>query len=824
MEGKGSVSETSGKNGKSPEIADTVPTPGGAEPSSEPSGPTLDPEDVPNQGNAAEAPLVGRRLGNYEVLGHLATGGFGEVYLARDTSLDRRAAIKFMRNPLDRGQLELFEREAKALAALGKTPAIVQIYGWDTYRDQHYFALEFVEGSARKLLKEKPEGLPVAVALGIAADCAEALHAAHQLDILHRDVKTANILVEPNGQAKLTDFGLAHFKGEGEFSIAGFVSGSPGYMSPEQAVGKALDARTDIFSLGVTLYELLSGQRPFEGDTAGEVVASVKADRRRPLRDRRPDLAAEICAVVEKAMAHRPGQRYQTAADFAHELRVLINKLERRGAVGGAGGGRVSGPRWVPGVMAACAVLLVVLALAPAVVKWRGRGERGGPSVHSALAVAQACMDRGDFAAAEEAYRRYLEAAPAEDRVLYGLVLARIGLRKLDEARAEAASIGDDAVRRECQAVLDFHARGEEARDTIEAAAPAASTPYPKVLLSKIDVAKNEYGQVVERLQGLTRDRFRFGYQYAESLQTLGQAYYRMNDYAQAQAVFRQLQDTAAPARQQIAGAYLRIVTQKLDEARHDRVRERAQAIRALLDAEPEPQTEADLWTSRPLTFLVLPVEVRRSRYALEAAWMDLLPGWLSDALARQSAMEAVERENIDDILAEQELSGLLSDKAGQLALGRILGARLMLQCTFARLGEREVVTVKMVDVESTVRKPVERVVLGPSAAPDDVAVDAIASAVYAAARSAYPLQARLYAGADAPEINIGATVGLRPGMVFDAFADPDASPVPDLTVRVGESVGGRVTPVEVSGRELTLPAEPKEGLFVRERPADVAS
>jgi tRNA A-37 threonylcarbamoyl transferase component Bud32 len=274
--------------------------------------------------------LLGKRLGNFEIISILGRGGFGAVYKARDTKLARDVAIKFLHNPMDAGRRKLFEREARALAALSKEVSIVAIYEWGEIGEQNYIVQEFVEGGTERLLKEHAHGLPVIQALGIAADCAEALQAAHTAGILHRDIKPANILLEPaTGRAKVADFGLARLAEEsGEFTIAGGLSGSPPYMSPEQASAAELDGRSDIFSLGVTLYELLCGVRPFEGTSSSKIMDNIRRNERIPLVQRRPDLPDTVRAIVDKAIAHYPNERYQTAGELALDLRDAIASFD----------------------------------------------------------------------------------------------------------------------------------------------------------------------------------------------------------------------------------------------------------------------------------------------------------------------------------------------------------------------------------------------------------------------------------------------------------------------------------------------------------------
>ncbi len=282
-------------------------------------------------GDAFDDPLIGAHLDNIEVLSLLGQGGFGKVYRGRDVRLDRTVAVKVLRDMLEPRHRQLFEREAQAIAALGNHPNIVVIYAWGEFKGHSYFVLQFVETSARQLLQDRQGGLPVREALRIALQAAEALSYAHGHGIIHRDIKPGNILIEPkSGQAKLADFGMARvFEApDQESTLGGAISGSPPYMSPEQIQGEPLDARSDIFSLGVTLYELLSGGRPFEGHSALDVLHRVRTDDRIPLSRRLPGLPRSVLEIVNKATAHKPADRYQTAKELAAELRACLEHLE----------------------------------------------------------------------------------------------------------------------------------------------------------------------------------------------------------------------------------------------------------------------------------------------------------------------------------------------------------------------------------------------------------------------------------------------------------------------------------------------------------------
>ena len=269
-------------------------------------------------------PLVGRTIGNYKVLAVLGRGGFGSVYKAKDLKLGRAVALKFLNQAGESMHAELFEREAKALGALSKHNNIVQIHAWDEFEGKNFFVLEYMPLSAFNLLREFPDGLPIDMATRIVAECADALQFAHDSEILHRDIKAQNILLEDkNGAAKIADFGLARICGSSSNTIEGAAFGSPAYMAPEQARGQQLTNLCDIYSLGVTLYELLCGKPAVSGSSVLEMIEKVKNNDRIPLRTQKPDLPAALYAIVDKATAMDPRMRYQSASEMAADLRDL---------------------------------------------------------------------------------------------------------------------------------------------------------------------------------------------------------------------------------------------------------------------------------------------------------------------------------------------------------------------------------------------------------------------------------------------------------------------------------------------------------------------
>jgi serine/threonine protein kinase/Tol biopolymer transport system component len=281
-------------------------------------------------------PATGQTLGHFRIVSELGKGGMGEVYLAEDQKLRRKVALKLLPREFatQKDSLRRFEQEARAASALNH-PNIVTIYEIDQAGDTHFIATEFVDGATLKVWSQTERRTwreTVALLVGVA----DGLAAAHSARILHRDIKPDNILVAKSGIAKLADFGLAKLL-EGIDSGAmtqgptegrtrpGIIMGTIAYMSPEQASGRPTDARSDIFSFGVVLYEMLAGRRPFEGATELELLQTIIHRPQLPLSE---ELPFELRLVIDKSLEKDPGDRYQTMRDLVVDLRrVLRHKV-----------------------------------------------------------------------------------------------------------------------------------------------------------------------------------------------------------------------------------------------------------------------------------------------------------------------------------------------------------------------------------------------------------------------------------------------------------------------------------------------------------------
>ncbi len=279
----------------------------------------------------------GTRLGPYEILAPLGAGGMGEVYRARDPKLGRDVAIKVLPEAVagDAERLARFEREARSLASLNH-PNIVTIFSIEESGGTRFLAMELVEGESLDTLLASG-GLPLSRFFDIAVPLSEALSAAHERGIVHRDLKPGNVMVTREGRVKVLDFGLAKrgpaesdpnlsntpTESRAELTSEGQVFGTVAYMSPEQARGGKVDARSDVFSLGVLLYQMLTGRRPHEGASAVDIISSILRDKAPSVTDLRADVPPHLARILRRCLEKDPRDRYQTSRDVFNELKEL---------------------------------------------------------------------------------------------------------------------------------------------------------------------------------------------------------------------------------------------------------------------------------------------------------------------------------------------------------------------------------------------------------------------------------------------------------------------------------------------------------------------
>src|SRR6266487_3347213 len=289
--------------------------------------------------------LVGKLLGHYCIESLIGVGGMGEVYLARDERLGRKAALKLLPDSLtiDEAQLSRFKNEARTASALNH-PNILTVYEIGAERNVQFIATEFIEGVTLRTALASGR-MSAHRALEITVQVASALAAAHDAGVVHRDIKPENIMLRPDGYVKVLDFGIAKLteqrSGSDDRKVEttavlqtrqGLVLGTAHYMSPEQARGQKVDARSDIWSLGVVLYEMMAGSPPFRGETPSDCIASILTKEPPPLSGVLSDVPLKLESILQKALRKNSDERYQTINEMLADLRNLKGELEADGS------------------------------------------------------------------------------------------------------------------------------------------------------------------------------------------------------------------------------------------------------------------------------------------------------------------------------------------------------------------------------------------------------------------------------------------------------------------------------------------------------------
>jgi len=273
--------------------------------------------------------MVGKTISHYKITEKLGEGGMGEVYLADDTKLKRQVAIKFLPSRITVNETDKarFLQEAQAAAAINH-PNVCVIHEIQDQEEIPFIVMEYVEGQT---LSDSiaSEPMPIAQVIEYAIQIAEALNTAHNKEIIHRDIKSDNIMISANNQVKVMDFGLAKIKGSLKLTKSTSTVGTLAYMAPEQIEGKKIDARADIFSFGGVLYEMLTGKLPFHGEYESSLIYSIFNDEPEPMNKFRSDVSSELMHVLHRALEKDPEERYQSVNDMLIDLKRLKRDTDR---------------------------------------------------------------------------------------------------------------------------------------------------------------------------------------------------------------------------------------------------------------------------------------------------------------------------------------------------------------------------------------------------------------------------------------------------------------------------------------------------------------
>lgn len=774
------------------------------------SKPSIGDTDVFDQQAANDDSFIGQTLGNYHILNQLGKGGFGTVYKARDVKLDRYVAVKFLTAPMETEYSKLFEREAKILANLSKNPNIVQIYTWGEHRGSNYMALEYMDYSLEDKIEENVDGLPLKEALEIIANCCDALTYAHDQGVLHRDIKPANVLVDAKtNQVKVCDFGLARFYNKGIDSATQTIAGSPPFMSIEQITGKSLDERSDVYSLGVTLYQLLSGNLPFSGNSQFEIMEKIRSNDSTPLPKQRDDLPRVVYDIVKKSMAHNADDRFQSAEEFGKALRKAIHAIERTGSADSIqlDTGKPAFPRWVTAALAVFLVGLSAFAIMrdPTTVP-------PGPLAHASVLV-----NSGQNSEAINLLQQYVAENPNNDKALHLLAHAEQLDGKIDEAASTAQMIADEAMKREVEAAVAFQRDGSQSRDTLEQLAANGNDGYVQVLLAQLDMNAQNHQAAVERLQNMDALQFYYDWQKYKAQQLLGQAYYNLQDLESAAGVFGQLREVNSnPAVSGLAEKYYKLAKREQDDAHMKAFQEQLDYARQTI----QKDEEFDAWTSRPMRVKVsqpdISDELKTRLYAI--GMQDVFIQNLRDALLSDDdiPIDVLDRQQTEAILQEQNLVASVGN--GQSKLAQIMGVRVSIDPEFKSALGKEYLQLNATDYETTefIRVPESKIDL-----PQDGDWDAFFEEVEQSLRSAlgdkYVLQGILTKREGKTWLNIGANVGVKPGMTFALHRQPNTAVIDKAyMVKVTDEVGPKECVVEVDG--FSAESIPEEGWYAKQK------
>jgi eukaryotic-like serine/threonine-protein kinase len=343
--------------------------------------------------------MVGQVLdGRYMVEELVGSGGMASVYRAHDRTLDRKVALKLMHEHFtaDREHVARFRHEARAVAALAH-PNIVTVIDRGEHDGRPFIVFEYIEGGNLKRLIEKGGPLPVGTALELGIQVARGLDFAHRAGLVHRDVKPQNVLLNGHGQAKVTDFGIARsLVARNGLTQTGTVLGTSDYIAPEQAQGRQIGERTDVYSLGVVLYEALTGEVPYAGGNFVEVAMRHINEPAPSVRRRRSDVSPRLDAAIRRAMAKEPRDRFPAMADFLSELAACVAELEgsestlRRPAVH-AGRSRRGLPPWP--IVSLLAGIVAIAAIAGYLVAHSGGGKPASSTLGAPVALTATAYD-----------------------------------------------------------------------------------------------------------------------------------------------------------------------------------------------------------------------------------------------------------------------------------------------------------------------------------------------------------------------------------------------------------------------------------------------
>jgi len=747
-------------------------------------------------------------LGKYRLIKLLGRGGMGYIYLAEHTDLRKLVAIKVISEKLsDRPQfLDLFKREARSAAKL-QHPNIARVFDYGQEKGKCFYVMDYVEGTSLAEIIESSAPLPLKRALAIFKEILEALGHAHKSGIIHRDIKPSNILIDQASSVKLLDFGLARsIYGEDGLTTAGqSPGGTPSYMSPEQRKGEATDARTDIYSAGVTLFEMLTGTLPRDVTSPRERLLSVLKRSANPLQKVR---SSQIADIVMKCLDD-VSRRYASA----EEVLTDVERIERR----------LQQQRWffrsAAGAVAATGLGVVVVLLLTA------------PKTQATDAARH--LEDKDFPKAATLFSNLCKRNPSDVKTRYGLGLSYIGMGKLEAAESEFRKIAQASGRRttadeEGLARVAYVRKDEE--QVLGQYKKAVETGKEHTLIyvtmGDLYLLRNQLDKAVEEYEKALGRQPIFRFQLAEAYAGLGKAYARRGDLDEGLSSLRHA-ERVRPSDAEIASATAYVLMRKgeYDEALREvekaastnpkddlsaflkaEIARRADAdehrrISQLVDdlinkAEKTPPRftgEQDRWESRPMALAILDLKKADFAFAREGQY-EMLMFNLARAINEAGRVSVVEREVIEELLRELKIgTSDLADPQAALALRKILPAGLIATGTLRSHNSRFAVDLRLAETEtSKLSIWLSQVQKENEALPEFA--HRLAKTLSAKVASTYPLRATITTlHTKQATLNIGARHGLAVGTQMH------------VVKRQPEQVGEKTVYREITAGKLTV-------------------
>jgi len=806
--------------------------------------------------------LAGRTIGKYTIIEQLGKGGMGIVYKGRDTVLNRTVALKVLPKELlsEPSMVARFRREAEAAANLNH-PNIVSVYDVGEEEGVQFIAMEFVDGPSLSAIIAQQGWLQPERALDIIDEVAQGLAVAHEAGLVHRDIKPGNILIDGKGHAKIVDFGLVQADDSTRITSTGTLLGTVRYMSPEQCRGERLDSRSDLFSLGVVLYRMLSGKLPFNADTPVATTHQIVEEDPVPIHVLRPDLLPSLCKIVARMMAKDVEKRYQTA----DELRQDVAKCrEMMGSVTIVRDGWHAGlksrfrtmlrKRWFRHLARLTAAIVAVAVIASGYTVWRYT------QLGNLVQEAEAYFDRGMAADAARGFERVLRMAPDHREAKLGMAYCLVEMGEFGRAEQTFGEVGPQQGHRDVGLAAIKYAQGDydKAEELCNKAAQRYSdNGYVHTILGNIHFVRGDVDKAIQQYELALRKRPRFTWQQAATHINLGRAYADKGEYNQAMKHYIRAAETENPRylteyalalqktnqyedamtqvdralktdpQDELAALLKAQIEQRMaleaDEHRSEEFRERLNELVKMYGerrqaARPE---FVDDWTSRPAVLSLAIGDLSGAK--LRAGFKDLVVARLTQLLSAGGRVQPVEREIINQLMQELQLgSSDLVDQDTALRLGRLFAASLVGIGKMGLFDNKITVTLDLIETETSLKKIGVTVPFEKATGITEMA-QTLADKITDEIVRHYPLKAKVTELKDEEAsflVNIGSKQGLKQGTEMALFAA--ATDGKGATIRgrqVGRAIISSVDQNQAVARTVEGSGEVETGMLLLELP-----